>query len=255
LWTAIFLKWCFKEAKHSARNMLPKADILLPCYAPNERWHLELKDFYAATKGQFDLSFIIVNDGSDSQRLLKQMEDLKLADIPVQFISYAANRGKGYALRTGAATSRCGYIVYTDLDFPFTTESVVAVLNALVAGNADVVAGYRNQDYYLSKMSFFRKSLSRSFRFFLKQILRMPVSDTQCGLKGFNDKGKAVFLSTTIDRYLFDFEFIFQCSRKSSIVLTTVPVQLKENVVFSNMKLKILLQESLNLLKVLFRAG
>ncbi len=83
----------------------------------------------------------------------------------------------------------------------------------------------------------------------------MPVSDTQCGLKGFNTNGKEIFLKTTIDRYLFDFEFIFQCSRKKSILLKTVPVQLKDNVVFSNMKLKILMQESLNLIRVLFRAG
>jgi len=235
--------------------MLHRADILLPCYAPNERWHLELKEFYAAVKNSFDLRFIIVNDGSDSLRLLTQIEELKAAGIPLDFHSYPVNRGKGYALRTGVETSQTDFIVYTDLDFPFTNPSMVAVLNSLVRGEADVVAGYRNQDYYLSKMSFFRKMLSQSFRFFLKKILRMPVSDTQCGLKGFNEKGKAVFLSTTIDRYLFDFEFIFHCSRNKSLTLKTVPVQLKDNVVFSNMKFKILFQESLNLLRVLFRAS
>lgn len=232
-----------------------QVDILLPCYAPNERWHLELKEFYEAAREKFNLQFIIVNDGSKSTRLVTQIEELKLAGIPLQFYEYEQNRGKGFALRAGAAKSRSEFIVYTDIDFPFTTDSTLAVLNTLIAGEADIVAGYRNQDYYLSKMSFFRKLLSRSFRFFLKRILRMPVSDTQCGLKGFNQKGKEIFLSTTIDRYLFDFEFIFQCSRKKAILLKTVPVQLKDNVVFSNMKLKILAQESWNLLKVLFKAG
>jgi glycosyltransferase involved in cell wall biosynthesis len=235
--------------------MLKKADILLPCYAPNTRWHLELKEFYEVARTLFDLRFIIVNDGSDSEHLPTQIEFLKSAQIPVEYVSYAINKGKGYALRKGAERSDADFIVYTDLDFPFTTESTLAVLSALVAGNADVIAGYRNQDYYLSKMSFFRKILSRSFRFFLKRILRMPVSDTQCGLKGFNKKGKAIFLSTTINRYLFDFEFIFKCSRKNAAQLQTVPVQLKENVVFSNMKFKILFQESINLLRVLFRAN
>ena len=232
-----------------------QVDILLPCYAPNERWHLELKEFYEVARKKFELQFIIVNDGSRSDRLLTQIEDIKQAGIPLIFHSYEQNRGKGFALRTGVATSQAKFIIYTDIDFPFTTESTLALIETLVAGNVDVVAGYRSQAYYLSKMSFFRKVLSRSFRFFLKRILRMPVSDTQCGLKGFNTNGKEIFLSTTIDRYLFDFEFIFQCSRKKSIILKTVPVQLKDNVVFSNMKLKILLQESLNLLKVLFRAG
>jgi glycosyltransferase involved in cell wall biosynthesis len=204
---------------------------------------------------KFELQFIIVNDGSRSDRLLTQIEDIKQAGIPLIFHSYEQNRGKGFALRTGVATSEATFIVYTDIDFPFTTESTLALIETLVAGNVDVVAGYRSQAYYLSKMSFFRKVLSRSFRFFLKRILRMPVSDTQCGLKCFNTIGREIFLKTTIDRYLFDFEFIFQCSRKKSILLKTVPVQLKDNVVFSNMKLKILMQESLNLIRVLFRAG
>lgn len=81
----------------------------------------------------------------------------------------------------------------------------------------------------------------------------MPVTDTQCGLKGFNQKGKDMFLQTKINRYLFDFEFIYNVCRNKSLQYQTVEVQLKENVVFSKMKFKILLQESFNLIKVLLK--
>ena len=80
----------------------------------------------------------------------------------------------------------------------------------------------------------------------------MSITDTQCGLKGFNKTGKEKFLSTTINRYLFDFEFIYKVCKNKNLQIVPVEVQLKENVVFSKMRLKILAQESLNLISILF---
>lgn len=82
----------------------------------------------------------------------------------------------------------------------------------------------------------------------------MPVTDTQCGLKGFNALGKVAFLQTTINRYLFDFEFIYRICHQQNLQFRTVDVQLKENVQFSKMRVKILLQESFNLMRVLMRS-
>ena len=232
--------------------MLQRADIILPCFSPNTRWFQELEDFYSYAGDKYNLQFIIVDDGSNSPALTAQIIGLQQKKIPLEYVSYQQNRGKGYALRAGVERATANIMAYTDIDFPFTNKSTLSVLDALAQGNCDVVAGYREHAYYSKKMSGFRKLLSQSFRFFLKRILKLPVSDTQCGLKGFNEKGKLQFLTTTIDRYLFDFEFIYTSAKNKSIRLVSVPVELKDNVLFSKMRLKILLQESVNLIKVLF---
>ena len=72
----------------------------------------------------------------------------------------------------------------------------------------------------------------------MRKVLSMPVTDTQCGLKGFNKKGREKFLATTINRYLFDFEFIYASCHDPAIKTGTVSANLKNNVVFSNMKIK-----------------
>jgi glycosyltransferase involved in cell wall biosynthesis len=231
--------------------MLPNVDVILPCYRPHERWHHELQQFYNVAKTKYQLQFIIVDDGSQSTSLQSQIRELEALQIPLKFISYPHNKGKGYALRTGVKAAESEFIIYTDIDFPFRDDSTLALLNELCSKKSNVVAGYRDQAYYLNKMSLFRKLLSRSFRFFIQRVLQMPVSDTQCGLKGFDQKGKLLFLNTGINRYLFDFEFIFVSARNKQVVIHTVPVQLKDNIVFSKMKLKILLQESFNLVRVL----
>lgn len=226
-------------------------DIVLPCFNPNSSWHSELILFYEAAKKLYELKFIIVNDGSVRGNLPQQISTLRQHQIPLIFIDNKINKGKGFALRHGVAQSDSDFVVCTDIDFPFTTQSTLKLIETLVQGNHDLVAGYREEDYYKNKMSGFRRILSKAFRFFIKNILKMPVSDTQCGLKGFNRIGKEVFLSTRINRYLFDFEFIYTACKNKEVSVYPLPVQLKEDIVFSKMKLKILLQESLNLLYVL----
>jgi glycosyltransferase involved in cell wall biosynthesis len=226
-------------------------DIVLPCYNPNDTWYLELIKFYEPVKDKYLIKFIIVNDGSSGNMVHRQMELLVQKNIPVEFISYQNNKGKGYALRKGVEISGSSYVLYTDIDFPFVNQSMLAVIGQLMDGSCDIAAGNRDEKYYKKNMSGFRKILSKAFRSFITGFLKMPVTDTQCGLKGFNAKGKEIFLATKIDRYLFDFEFIYLSSRNKNIRIKPVEVELKDNVVFSKMKLKIIMQEAFNLFYIL----
>lgn len=226
-------------------------DIVLPCYNPGENWSQELMKFHQEASETYHLQYVLVNDGSSSKQLEAIIRELQHQKIPLKAISYSPNKGKGYALRRGVAESKADYVVYTDIDFPFTNQSMMDLMNVLVNEQKDVVAGFRSEAYYQKNMTGFRVLLSKSFRFFLRRIVKLPVSDTQCGLKGFNVKGREKFLNTTINRYLFDFEFIYTSCRDSTLKMATVEVTLKENVVFRSMKLKILFQETLNLFSVL----
>lgn len=194
-----------------------------------------------------------MNDGSTITQISEQVNALKKKNIPIQYLAYPENKGKGYALRKGISLSQNKYVIYTDIDFPFTNESVVAVIDFLINDANDIVVGHRNYNYYKNNISTFRKILSKAFRFFIKNIVGIKITDTQCGLKGLSEKGKTKFLTTKINRYLFDFEFIFISSKDKTMRIKAVEVQLKENVVFSKMKLKILLQEFFNLFQILLR--
>lgn len=233
--------------------MLPQVEIILPCYNPQKDWQKGLTEFYHEASSQYNLSFIVVNDGSVTGDIAQKVMDMQAAGISIRLISYPKNRGKGYALRQGVSASQSPFVLYTDIDFPFTTPSVVKVLSAVTSGKADVVAGYREEGYYSNKMSAFRRGLSRSFRFFIRKGLQMPVTDTQCGLKAFNQTGRNYFLKTSINRYLFDFEFIYLVCKSKGITIATVPAELKNNVVFSKMKFSILFQEMFNLFSVLLK--
>ena len=82
----------------------------------------------------------------------------------------------------------------------------------------------------------------------LLNLLRLQVTDSQCGLKGFDNAGKSIFLETKIERFLFDLEFLLLA--KNRVTVTPVPVVLREGVVFSKVGWKILATEGRNFIRL-----
>lgn len=209
-----------------------------------------VSDVFKRIQLQFpSAELIVVNDGSTKN--FTEGEEVLLAASGIRHVTYTENKGKGYALRQGVETAKGEYIIYTDIDFPYTHQSFLKVYEALKAGN-DVVIGIRGEEYY-THLPKSRVYISKFLRSLIRFFLRIPTDDTQCGLKGFNQKGKEVFLETTINRYLFDLEFVFLSAREK-LKMKTVEVELRPEVVLSKMNWKILLQEFGNFLKIFVRS-
>lgn len=197
-------------------------------------------------------ALIVVNDGSTKNFDADSFRKKCSLFTEVSVIDYKDNRGKGYALREGVKKAKGEFIIYTDIDFPYTHESLIKIYSTLQNENVDVAVGIRGEEYY-AHLSKSRVRVSKLLRWFIKTFLRIPTDDTQCGLKGMNQKGKEIFLQTTIDRYLFDLEFIFLSARKE-LNTKTVEVELRPEIVLSRMNWKILLQEFGNFLKIFARS-
>ncbi|HCS21109.1 MAG TPA: hypothetical protein DIW47_11220 [Bacteroidetes bacterium] len=229
---------------------MPTLSLIIPCYNPSKNWEKELvqhaKGFAAFIDQEFKL--ILVNDASSTGIDKASIQFIKDNLTDFQYISYDKNRGKGYALRTGVATLNEGLVMYTDIDFPYEYASMKAIWMSLREGN-DVAVGTRNDVYYENTPKK-RTFISKLLRFVLRRIFRLPITDTQCGLKGFNQKGKKIFLQTRIERFLFDMEFIALASRDKEIKMKPVAVSLRRNIQFSKMNAKILLTESINLFRI-----
>jgi glycosyltransferase involved in cell wall biosynthesis len=228
-------------------------DIVLPCYNPEEKeWHTDIKRNMVALEKMFpDLTFFVtlVNDGSARGISESQIDYLKSQISGFQYVTYAENQGKGYALREGIKLATHDFVVYTDVDFPFELVCMQAMINKLLAGK-DIVLGER-QFSYSNHLKRYRKVLSSGSHIFNSLLLNLPFTDTQGGLKGFNQKGRAVFLKTIINRYLFDTEFILRACKQNDLVISTVPLTLREGVILSQMGLKVIKKEFGNIMRLL----
>lgn len=233
-------------------------DIILPLYNPKGNWIDPMTQAMLSLHEYFDshdcvLHFYIVDDGSRKEVFTPEItENLRKAAGDLNVLSYQPNRGKGYALRFGVNATKGDYQIYTDADFPFSHSCVVNTYERLKDG-ADVVMGVRGADYSKA-IPPMRKLLSRSVRLLNRIILNIPSRylDTQAGLKGFNRKGRLIFLKTSVDTFLFDTEFIL-LSWRTGLRIDTTKLKLRPNLLFSPMGTKVILRELRHFVRILFK--
>jgi len=230
------------------------ASLVLPCYNPAPGWEqVVFSNFRSFCSGVGEeVELIIVLDGENGNVTNEQLSFLTAQIKSLTIVRYQDNRGKGYAIRQGVGKSAGDLILYTDIDFPYTQESMLNVYGKLKQDECDVAIGVKNDGYY-AQVPPVRRYISRYLQFFVKLFLSMPVTDTQCGLKGFKRSVAPLFLRTTIDRYLFDLEFVRNCYKSKQYRIQPIPVTLNENVHFRKMNFRILLPEMVNFIKLLFK--
>jgi len=232
-------------------RLMVTLDIILPAYNPLPGWESVVINRYLSMKNRLagiTLHLIIVNDGSERIDESGALKILKAHVPELIWISYVKNRGKGHALRQGIASSTSDFIIYTDIDWPYMEESMVDLINTLLK-DADAVIGVRDEAYY-AHLPLARRRISKILRKINGKVLHLKVDDTQAGLKGFRKNVKDLFLSTSINRYLFDLEFIYLLSGKKEIKMIGYPIALRPGITFSKMNRKILFQEAKNFLKI-----
>ncbi|MFM1876817.1 MAG: hypothetical protein RL266_2554 [Bacteroidota bacterium] len=232
----------------------PKSlDIVVPCFNPRTGWETILATGIANIKtllpeGALN-NVILVNDGSTSGVTENAVENLMGSSPEIKLIEYTPNKGKGHAVRSGVKGSEAELQIYTDIDIPYVEESVAQFYQLLANDEADVVVASRGDSYYNS-LSTFRRILSKSLRWLNGLLFGLKIKDTQGGLKGFNAKGREVFLQTKVNRYLFDLEFIQKAS-KTELRLKAMDVQLKPDIVLPSPSPTILLKELHNFISLL----
>lgn len=233
---------------------MPLLSIVLPCYNPPKGWEQHVLSAFKEITERIHHSpaVIVVSDGSDATIEPKAIEFL-MANIPdFTFLTYSENQGKGYAVRYGVGKTASKFIIYTDIDFPYTVDSFVSIWEQLQKGN-DIVSGVKDAAYY-KNVPKIRVRISKFLRKVIGFFFSMPITDTQCGLKGFNERGKQIFMQTTINRYLADLEFIYKAFRsKGKMKIVPQPVSLREGVIFRKMNWRVLVSEGWNFLRIMFR--
>lgn len=199
-------------------NARADIDLVLPCYNPPSGWEERVATHFREVERLFSrvrFHLFIVSDGSRRGYEPETIDRLRQLIPDVCVVDYKPNRGKGYALREAVKRCTSPYIIYTDYDFPYTNDSFGRMVEALLGG-ADVVVATRGKSYQ-DNLPPFRQMLSKLSHICNTWVLRIKIKDTQGGMKGFSQAGQAIFLTTRINSFLFDTEFIYKASRRKEI--------------------------------------
>ncbi|HQV66894.1 MAG: glycosyltransferase [Saprospiraceae bacterium] len=226
--------------------------LLVPAYNPSEGWELAFLEGYTNFCKAIDANIpvTLINDGSSNDISAGVSFLQEKIGKEFNYLSYPKNRGKGGALKFGAENSYASCIMFTDIDFPYRVESMKAVW-LTSSKQPGIITGYREKEYY-SDVSNWRTFLSKGLRILNKSILSLPVNDTQCGLKAFDNGVKEILLQCETDRFLIDLELLLAVNKKA-IPITPVPVRLREDIDFTKFNSSVLLKEAFNFIKILIK--
>lgn len=204
---------------NSEARMLQKhcVGVVIPCYNEEERLSSkEFKDFAHKNLG-YHLCF--VNDGS-TDNTLGVLEELRLGNEEnISIYDCAQNGGKAEAVRQGMLhlekDTQFDYIGFLDADLSTDFRDFDDLVQTLESSEYKIVSGSRmsRMGADITKESA-RKIISLTINLIIRNILKMPFNDTQCGAKILErDIVKMLFTKPFITKWLFDVE-LFMRMRK-----------------------------------------
>ena len=143
-------------------------------------------------------------------------------------VSYRPNRGKGGALQAGFAAASGETIVFLDGDLDLPPEQVPAFVDLFDAMSVDALVGAKQRSMAPETYPLVRRVLSHIFSWTIRVMFRLPINETQTGLKVFRRKPLDDFLGgLEVKRYTFDLELLVRMNR-AGYVIAEAPVMLAE---------------------------
>ncbi len=189
--------------------------IIIPAYNEVERLPRTLKETLQFLQRQsYSSELIVVTDGS-SDGTIDLVRTWSQEHKNMKLVSFAQNRGKGFAVREGMLQANGKYRLFMDADYAVPVDFVQPFLEAATTGSA-VVVGSRAlaTSQILQSQPAIRGFLARCFGKVQRLVLRLPIADTQCGFKLFTaDAAKTLFSLAQLDCSYFDAEVLFLAHR------------------------------------------
>ena len=165
---------------------------------------------------------IVVDDGSTDRTYAQAME--LTPAYPLQVLRHAASRGKGGAIASGFRASQGEFAGFIDADLEFPPQTLVAMWQAIQAWSPPqqcCAIGERRRD----ERSLWERLTSRAAHLAIRLALRLPVRDTQAGIKIFPGWFAREVLSRPAQNgWMFDVEALLQ-ARASSLQIASVPLR------------------------------
>lgn len=202
----------------------PTYSIIIPVY--NEATRLprtigQITNFFGSYGPAVELIF--VDDGSTDGTANLLVGYAKKYGCRV--LSSSQNRGKGYAVRTGALAAQGEWVLFFDVDLA-TPLKTFTELQAGLSATDQVVIGSRRLGQSLVKRSesWVRTTLGQVFTR-LSNVWVPGVSDFTCGFKCFSRSAvQIIFSRARLDRWGFDTELLY-IAHLQGLKIREIPVE------------------------------
>ena len=186
--------------------------VVMPCYrlGPVVAANLRRAEEAMRAAGIAPFELVPVDDGSGDgtpEAFAEAARELG-ADV-VRPVVLPANRGKGEAFRAGFEASRGSHVLLLDGDLDLDPAYAPRFFRVLAETGADVAIGSKMHPESRVSYPLRRRIASRAYYGLVKALFRLPVHDTQTGMKLFRREAlQYAFARSLSKRFAFDLELL-----------------------------------------------
>jgi glycosyltransferase involved in cell wall biosynthesis len=181
--------------------------VVIPAYNEEETIEVAVSRIHHVMSDLNRLFEIIVVCDGDENKSASALECLSYSELRV--INLEVNKGKGFALRTGASAAHGRNLIFIDADLDLDAGRIPELIVIYEAENLDLLVGSKLHPKSQVKYPTSRRFISYMYRMIIKTFFGLNVSDTQTGLKLCKTKKYlAVQEKLFVDGFAFDLELI-----------------------------------------------
>jgi hypothetical protein len=168
--------------------------IVLPSYNPGTRVVETVEEIRRELfSSGVDVQIVVVSDGSTDESVdaLNQIHESWFTHVALK-----ENSGKGSALRTAFAGLTTKYVGFIDADGDIPVSLLPKMIDTIASNQADVVFGSKWHPDSVLAISPGRKFVSTIHHLFQASLFKIDISDTQVGIKIYNNEALQMVLPT-----------------------------------------------------------
>lgn len=227
--------------------------IIIPTY--NEESHIaNTIQETCETMERFHIphEVIIVDDGSTDNTSMEASKAASSFDN-VKVVHYSQNSGKGNAIKYGCRFVSGDLVTFLDADLELHPNQLPTLFKYMKKYDADIVVGSKRHPESRIDYPINRKLLSLAYLLIVKILFRLPISDTQLGLKLYRREViDSIMPKILVKRFAYDIEILAN-ARYSGYKMVDAPIVLHYYRKKGRIKIKDMLMIANDTIAVFYR--
>jgi glycosyltransferase involved in cell wall biosynthesis/O-antigen/teichoic acid export membrane protein len=213
---------------HSQIDMAPaKIDftLVIPFYNPGSRFSGHVRDVIRVLESTgISFEVLAVSDGStdNSEDQLRTIQSDHLS-----LVRLSQNSGKGAALRAGLQRGHGKYLGFIDGDGDLSADVLLVLIEVMQREQPDIIFGSKRHPGSQVVYPPLRRIYSWSYQQLNRLLFRLPIRDTQTGVKVFRRDVLAAVLPRMVEkRFAFDLELFVVARQQGFRHFVEMPVHI-----------------------------
>lgn len=198
---------------------------------------------------------ILSNDGSpdDTLKSLERVKEKYSGRAVIKVANSSVNKGKGHALKRAFEQADGELIAFLDADMELDPMQLDDFKRIMDEEAADVVIGSKRHPKSQINYSSIRRFISTIYFLFVKIFFRLPIRDTQTGIKLFKREVLAkIFPRVLVKAFAYDLE-VLAAAHRHNYKIAEAPIKLRPVRNFGFIAFRVLWQTFKDTLAIFYR--